>query len=53
MPVEGLETPDSAAGGQRAQTLKFLRFSLNGDVEKSTSVRRRASASNFFASAAV
>ena len=53
MPVEGLETPDSAAGGASAQTLKLLRFSLNGEVAKSISVSRRASASNFFASFAV
>ncbi len=34
-----------------AQTLKWRRFSLNGEVANKTSVMRRASASNFFASA--
>src|SRR6185503_8509316 len=53
MPVDGREIPDSAAGGAMAHTLNRFRFSLNGDVEKRTSVSRFASASNFFASAAV
>ena len=53
MPVDGREMPDSAAGGHSAQMLKSFRRSLNGDVAKSRSTIRRASASNFFSSAAM
>src|SRR4030095_501687 len=52
-PVDGLEIPDSDAGGEMAHTLNLRRFSLKGDVENRTSVSRLASASNFFVSATV
>ena len=46
IPSDGREMPDRAAGGHRPYTLKSSRRSLNGEVEKSTSIRRRASFSN-------
>jgi len=41
MPVDGRETPDSAAGGQSPQMLKSFRRSLNGDTSNSSPARRR------------
>ena len=52
MPVEGLEIPDWAAGG-RGPHVEILTIFLEWRSRKQNFGERRASASNFFASAAV
>src|SRR5262245_54142851 len=52
-PVDGREIPDSFAAGQRPQTLKSFRRSLNGEVSKRTVTSRFASVANLRRSAAV
>ena len=42
MPVDGRETPLSAAGGQRAHTFRSPRRDLKGSVASSVSVSLRA-----------